>query len=192
MYPFIYTTGISTNLLNAVYAPQKKDYWCWSASITMILNAYGIQNVSQTSFARDVCGIDEYGRACNCGATDLDISRSLNLNGRDQHGRQFQVKAPLYTSTPSLTRIFNELENQRPVLVAYRYAGMPMKHAVIITGAEYHIQNNTKYISKLIIRDPDPDIWNQMNDGRKEITDVTGFLNSVKAHWYIHINKTPL
>ncbi len=189
MYPFTYNTGISTNLLNAVYAPQKKDYWCWSASITMILNAYGIRNVNQHSFARVVCGIDKNGRAYNCGATNLDISRSLNLNGRDQYGQHYQVKAPLYTAAPNLTRLFNELENKKPVLVAYRYPNMPMKHAVVITGAEYYIENNTNYVTKLIIRDPDPNFWNQLNDGRKEITDVPGFLNSVKAHWYITVYK---
>lgn len=184
MYTTTYQIGVSRRLMNTVYAKQQSEYLCWAASITNILKAYGIYNITQQQFATRICGVK-----ANCPATNYDISRSLNFSGYDQNGYYFEVKAPLGYYKPNLSRLFEEIDLKKPVLVAYQYPNMQMGHAVLITGCEYQIRNGRKYITKLILRDPSPDIINQIYNGRKEITDVTGFLNSIYAHWFVNVYK---
>jgi hypothetical protein len=184
-----YQTGISSQIMNAVYAHQQKEYWCWTASITNVLRAYGINNVSQQQFAKNVCGVDIHGKTCDCPATNYDITRSLNFRGYDQYGKSFKVNAPLRVAKLDINKLHKELNSNKPVLVAYRNNSMPMGHAIIITGCECEVKMGTTYITKLFIRDPAPDPINKLYNGRKEIKNVTGFLNTVYAHWYIDVYK---
>ena len=184
-----YQVGISTQILNAVYAYQEKEYWCWTASITNILRAYGIRNISQEDFAQNICGVDLWGNACNCPATTYEITRSLNFRGHDQYYSPFRVEAPLHLTQPKIDKLYEELSAKRPILVAYGANYVQMGHAVIITGCECEIRGGGTYVTKLFLRDPAPNALNKLFNGRKEVTDVPAFLKTVYAHWYVSIYK---
>jgi len=66
---------------------------------------------------------------------------------------------------------------------------MPMGHAVIITGCECEVRNGITYVTKLFLRDPAPDVLNRVFNGRKEINDVTAFLNAIYAYWYVGVYR---
>lgn len=184
-----YKIGIPSYIINSVFAFQQKEYWCWTASITNILRAYGIYNVSQEQFAKNVCGVDVRGNACDCAATDFDITQSLNFYGDDQYGDHFTVQAPLIQYSPDINKIYDELNNNKPILVAYYSNSMEMGHAVIITGGECVVQDGVTYVTKLYIRDPSPDSLNKLYNGRKEVNNVQNFLNAIYAHWYVDVYK---
>lgn len=183
-----YQVGISSQIMNAVYAYQQKEYWCWTASITNILRAYGINNVSQEQFAQNICGVDLWGNACDCPATNYEVTKSLNFRGTDQNFRSFEIKAPLNEFSPNIDRLYKELSENKPVLVAYK-TNTFIGHAVAVTGCECEVRNGTTYVTKLFIRGPSPDTINKICNGKKEVKDVQAFLKRIYAHWYVAVYK---
>lgn len=183
-----FKAGIPSWRMKQAYAPQQRDQWCWSASISMILSAYEIK-VHQYTLARDICGIDRNGRAINCPALPFEISQAINLHGHDDNGIYFKIDAPLRSNTPDIIELINELIARRPVLVAYYNPGGRSSHAIVLTGCEYETEGDWVYLTKLIARDPEDNFWNTFENGRREIKNVKGFLNSIHSHWYVKVYK---
>lgn len=190
-YSNTYQIGIPSNIMNQVYALQRKTLWCWSTCIEIVLKAYGIR-ADQSQIAKIVCPVDYFGFPINCAADQNEITKALRLSGFDIYGNKFKVIASLKKHPVNLSRLYVEIMNNKPVIVAYKSGKMQMGHAVIISGAECRVIGGEIIIEKLFIRDPDSAILNQINNGRKVITSVAEFIDSIYAHWYIDIEKTPV
>ena len=184
----IYVAGIPSWKMNQVYASQKKDKWCWSASISMVLDSHDLA-VSQEVIARDICGVDFFGNSRNCPASPFQISRSINVNGTDALGRNFRVIAPLRKNRPDIFALINELKNDRPVIVAYYNPDFKSSHAIVITGCKFIVKNGVTYLTKLYVRDPWKTSETQLTNGRRVIGKVDAFFNVIHSYWYIQVQK---
>lgn len=188
--PKVYDVGISSDMLNQVYAHQNKTQWCWSASISMVLRYYGFE-ISQHEFAQQVCGVDIFGNPGNCPAYPTEISRALNVYGNDDNGKAFAVEAPLRSGSPDLSFMLEQLLCDRPIIIGYYNPDFRSGHAVVITGCRCEDIGGTTYIRQLYVRDPWKDAANIIHRGRKVIDNVPEFLSRVHSHWYVEVTAYP-
>ncbi len=188
-YQGVYEAGIPSWQMNQVYVPQEKDQWCWSACIAMILDYYGIY-VTQEILAQDICGIDRFGYPVNCPAYPFEISQSLGIKGTDSYGSFFTISAPLYIYRPDILELIEELINDRPIMVAYYNPDHKSSHAIVLTGCKYEVRGDTIYLTHIYARDPAKTYLNINNNGRRVISNVNAFLNSIHSYWYITVYKS--
>jgi hypothetical protein len=188
--PIIYEAGITSDLLDPVYAHQNKTQWCWSASISMALRYYGFE-VDQKMFARNICGLDVLGNPKNCSASPYDISESLNIKGNDVWGNAYSVIAPLRKGVPDIIELINQLDAGRPVIISYYNSDYKSSHAVVVTGCKYEIHEGTVWLTHLYIRDPWIDVSNVISKGRKVVSNLTDFYYRIHSYWFVDVYEYP-
>lgn len=182
--------ALDTQHWNEIYAYQRNKKWCWAAGVQM-LAAYSGLEIAQEDLAANVCSVDSWGRPNDCGADISMITEELYICGQ-QDEYEYCLNPELYLGQPNLEWLKNQLESRNPVLIAYRPPSAPMGHIVLITGIEYYYQNNRLYVSKFIVRDPDPTVSNVLKKGRKEYIKAKQFYNQIYAFWDVSVSITPI
>lgn len=182
-FPITRHVGLSTSALNSVYAVQNQPNWCWAACIEMVTKYYGI-DVKQDEFAKNYCGIDFLGNANDCPASADVITTYLN-----QCYATHCIEAASYYGSPDIDDLFNLLNAGVPVIVAYNQGINQVGHAVVVTGLSYIQKRNINEVQSIIVRDPDPNIFNRMLNGRKEYNDPRAFLENIYAWWIPSVSK---
>jgi len=180
--------GIPTSHMDFFASRQIGKQWCWAASIKMVLNAYSIA-ITQKQIVQRTYGSSANGNLPDWPATYKTIHKNLNNWSFDKNGQKYSVKATIGFGRPSHIWLINELNSQRPVIIAYK-SGPITGHAVVLTGLAFAIKTikpATITVNKLIYRDPWPDKENIQNKGRKEVSGL--FANKIEAYWSIRVFK---
>ncbi len=188
-----YSAGIDTRNFNIIYSHQRQTNWCAAACIQTIAAHYGIE-ISQEDLARNHCATDHFNNPRNCPATDYVITGNLNFCHNIYHNqlKRVCISSTLEKGDIDFNAVIRELQENRPVMVAYRPQGSSIGHAVIITGITWQCDNGIHYIQQLVIRDPWPSQENINNYGRKVITNVRDFESRIFSHWYISISVSDI
>lgn len=175
--------GANSVTFNSVYAHQKKPNLCWAACIEMVSRYYGI-SVSQNEFAKQYCGVDFWGNAKDCPASVDVITKSLNWCYKTHC-----IGTTAFYGSPDLNYLFALIESGQPIIVAYSQGEYMPGHAVLITGLSYIKKGFTNEIQSIVVRDPDPNKYNRLLNGRKEYSNPQAFLGKIYAWWYPTVSK---
>lgn len=139
---------------------QKKDMWCWAASIQMVLNYQGIK-VSQEDIVK--------------AAFQEDINAPANLEemvkgANDCHLRGNKIIAWIDNDNSPATLI-NVLANKYPLIVCLLNKGMNIGHALVLTAIYYRYdENNLQEPLKVVLRDPWPTAQSHLEMSWSEFT----------------------
>ena len=176
--------GIPSSSMDYFASEQRNSYWCWAASIQMVLNFNGVDITQEQIVARSY-GRDPYGQLPNwAGSFDI-ITRNLNNRSVDNSGREYIVTSAFGMGVPSVQVLLSELAKGRPIIIAYR-GSITGGHAVVITGASYVSTPNGSQVLSIIVRDPDPSPQVQASNGRLEYQ--AGWLASrMQAYWLVRV-----
>ena len=145
----ICTTGVRSDALETVYAPQRQSQWCWAACLEMIFSYYGLE-ISQEQIVEET-----FGAEVNLPAEKPVILRNVNrawVSG----GRRYRVRSDFATVNPDVAAW--ELMAQRPLIVG------TMGHAMVLTAMTYRrFANGGGQPLQVVVRDPWP------GRGRREL-----------------------
>ena len=154
-------TGILTESFDEqeAYDPQEKAFWCWAASISMIMKWYGY-DVSQPDIVKQT-----FGSNVNRPAYGFHITRQLNRTYTASDGRKFEASAKVFDLmsgrlSVSGFDVIRALEQERPLVIGAQ------GHAMVLT-AVYYIRNPDGKPAAIvggIVRDPWP------GRGRRELS----------------------
>jgi hypothetical protein len=180
--------GLPSESLDPCFAAQRREMWCWAASLQMVFEYYGI-GVSQEMLVHRSFGLTPYGTLPNKPGSFMDITAHLNTLNIDYHGRRYHVWAHLQPGIPDMNTLISELSARRPILISYQ-SRPRMNHAVICTAAEIkpHPFTGQPTITRLIVRDPAPTPRNRARKGRIEHM-AQDFLPRIQAWWIIRIRN---
>lgn len=183
--PQKYYVGIEGDEMDHIMVAQNNSYWCWAATIEMVLNYYGL-SVPQDSIVKQVYGIDENEDLPDYGATLDIIHENLNSFNSDTNGVYYSISATMGRGAPNAAVLIKELSKKRPVIIGYDTG--EGGHTVIVTAVSYIKTEKGPRISSIVVRDPMPDAAFDMNNGRIEYSGR--FLASrIKAYWLIKVEK---
>lgn len=173
--PRITPIGFRTEEVQQFAAMQKGTQWCWAACIQMVLGSQGIL-VKQEDIVQRTYGCDPWGRLPDWSASDQTITANLNGWAHRVDGRRVSVRARQFPGAPSPETIVTELNNRRPIVMAYRTSPVT-GHVVVCTAATIAQWPQGSQLNSIIIRDP--------MSGRHEILPMA--LNSVVGYWLIDV-----
>ena len=177
------TVGIPTSQMDYFAARQLGDQWCWAASIKMVLNYYGAA-ITQNQIVGRTYKTDEFGRLPNWPATYKTIHENLNNWSYDNNGNKYSVTATIGFGVPNHIWLINEINSQRPVIIAYK-TGHATGHAVVITGLSFIFKTNTPTVTQIVVRDPWQSPENIASKGRKSYGGL--FAKNIDAFWSIRV-----
>jgi hypothetical protein len=149
----MWVAGLPTEGLQALVDPattgrQRKDNWCWAASIQMVLNADGIV-VTQEQVVQRIFGDQNVDRG---GTTDQMLTAltgwAFTRNGKPA----WLYPARIWTNA----QIVDNLSRGWPIIVALSNPGVDYGHAEVITAVTYSWWNGIPVIISLTLRDPWP------------------------------------
>lgn len=123
-------TGLPSATAAAMSQNQRASQWCWAASISMVLRAWGVE-VPQEQIVRQ-----HFGAAADLPAQGEDIVRLLNRTWRDRAGRAVSVAAdplPPWRVRMGLAapEVLQDLDEERPAVLV-----LP-RHAVVLVQLTY-------------------------------------------------------
>jgi hypothetical protein len=185
-----YWIGVDTRIMNSVFAPQSDSMRCWAATAQMFLQLHGIK-VNQNEFAREECGVDQWGYPRNCPVFPDEITKYLTGVGINNYGEEYIVSAPIYYRKPTMEEALWYLVKKTPLIVSYKELGASLAHSVLLTGAEVVENGSSRTVPRLIIRDPENSIDNVRSHGRKVVS-ALNFVNKIQAFWapsFTHIEN---
>ena len=135
---------------------QRKQNWCWAASVQMTLNMAGIR-VSQEEVVQRI-----YGGDIDKGGTAQDIMNALSGWAPTVNGKAAELHpAPLTNDAEML----DDLSLGWPLIVGLKNPD-GSGHAEVITAVTYTVRpNNTPIFRSIVLRDPWP-----FNQSREEIS----------------------
>lgn len=181
--PYATYAGIPANQFDFFAAAQRQSSWCWAASIQMILNWYGLpvdqsQVVSRT-----------YGAAINAGASDQQISSSLNTWAIAANGRTYAIGSVTAAGAPQPSVLVQEMNQRHPILLTFS-TGPFNGHAVVVTATTYFSTPQGPQLNSLSLRDPWPSDQNIANKGKTEVSGAAldEFLRHVRSHWLVSVH----
>lgn len=177
--------GIPTSHMDYFAARQLRKNWCWAASIKMVLKYYGVA-ITQKQIVERTYGTDKFGRLPNWAASYKIIHRNLNNWDIDNDDNKYSVTAKIRFGRPNHIWLINEINAQRPVIVAYN-TGATTGHAVVITGLSFVFKKPTPTVIKIAVRNPWPSKQNIASKGRKTYSGV--FANKIDAFWSIRVSE---
>jgi hypothetical protein len=184
-YPQKYKVGIEGHEMDQIMVAQNNSFWCWAASIEMVLNYYGL-SVPQDSIVKEVYGLDENSELPDYGATTEIINRELNSFNVDTNGVYYSISAKIGKGAPSPAVLIRELSKKKPVIIGYETG--EGGHTVIITEVVYVKTEVGPKILSITVRDPMPDAAFDMNSGKIEYSGR--FLASrIQDYWIIDVEK---
>lgn len=178
--------GIPRERFEFVTAAQQNSQWCWAASIQMVLNYYGV-NINQSQIVARTYGSGPMGQLPDWPGSFEAITRNLNNWSFDNNGTPYVVTATLGGGPPTPAILLEELNNQRPVILAYR-SGPNSGHAVVVTAASFVPTMYGPMIQSIIVRDPYPTLANIQNRGRVEYPGAA-LAQVMTAYWYVRVNR---
>lgn len=181
-----YAVGVETSSFNHIYAAQEKSMYCWAACLQMIFRKSGIR-VSQKELAQLTCGVDRFGVPHNCPASFYTITQHLNTCWCDEE-IEFCLSTKMKFERPNVNELYKELKNDNPVLVAYSAPGSSIGHAVLITAMGGYSLGGKIYATKIVVRDPWPDMANRLHQGYK-VYNAAKFFEMINAHWIVSIEE---
>jgi len=160
--------GIDSNLASQVSKPQKKDQWCWAASISMIFSYYG-HPISQERIVKET-----WGNIVNLPASPEQIIIGLNREWIDDKGEKFTAQGDVLTA--NVVTASYDLANDMPLIIG------TVGHAMVLTSLTYYrdIYGNGIPI-KAIVRDPWPTSGNKRMLSPYEYN-MTNFLIRIRVY----------
>jgi len=170
----------SVNLsdIDFIFAEQANTKWCWAASIQNILKYHRIEK-PQNQIVANTLGQIENWFSPNQGVTNEQLAGILNTLNILNFNDNYNV-IPFYYTKIQDNIIINEIKNNRPILYVFKNIGS--EHAVVIVGAEYHIEQSDTIIDKLYFFDPWP------GNGHKDLS-ITEIQLYTVGYWTIRIEK---
>jgi hypothetical protein len=183
--PQIYFIGIEGDKMDQIMVAQNNSYWCWAATIEMVLNYYDLY-VPQDSIVKQVYGLDENQELPDYGASLDIIQKELNNFGVDTNGTYYSISAVMGKGAPNPGVLIKELNNKRPVLIGYQTE--EGGHTVIVTGVSFVKTPSGPKITSIVVRDPMPDAAFDFNNGKIEYPGK--FLaKKIQVYWLIEVEK---
>lgn len=176
--------GIPRERFDYAYSSQHNSEWCWAASIQMVLNYYGIR-ISQEDIVARSYGVAPGGRLPDWPGSFQTITANLNGWSIDDGGQVYTVSAQLGWGAPPPTLLLTELNNQRPVILAYMN-GPGSGHAVVSTAASFIPWGTGPIVQSIIVRDPWPTQTNIAANGRVEYPAII-LARNITAYWIIRV-----
>lgn len=183
--PAVYV-GIPREQFEFVASAQHNSQWCWAASIQMVLNYYGV-NINQAQIVARSYGVGPMGQLPDWPGSFQTITANLNNWSIDNNGTPYVVTAFLGGGAPTPAILLEELNNRRPVIVAYQ-SGPNSGHAVVITAASYTPSPYGPIVQSIIVRDPFPTPENVQNRGRREYPGAA-LAQIMSAYWYVRVQR---
>ncbi|MBN2683209.1 MAG: C39 family peptidase [Bacteroidales bacterium] len=183
--PQKYQIGIEGDKMDQIMVAQNNSYWCWAATIEMVLNYYGLF-VPQDSIVKEVYGFDENDDLPDYGATLDIINKELNSFNVDTNGVYYSISSKMGNGAPNPSVLIRELSKKKPVIIGYETG--EGGHTVIITEVVYIKTERGPKILSITVRDPMPDAAFDMNNGKIE---YPGKFLAVKiqAYWIVDVEK---
>lgn len=178
--------GIPRERVEFVAAAQQNSQWCWAASIQMVLNYYGV-NINQSQIVARSYGVGPTGQLPDWPGSFQTITNNLNNWSVDNNGTPYIVTARLGGGAPTPAILLEELNNQRPVIVAYM-SSPTSGHAVVVTAASYTLSPYGPIVQSIIVRDPFPTAENIQSRGRREYPGIA-LAQVMTAYWYVRVHR---
>lgn len=150
----------------------------------MVLSYYGVSTTQKQIVARTY-RTGEFGRLPDWPASYRTIHKHLNNWNIDNNGITYRVRAKINYGAPPPRLLLTELNNKRPIVLAYSN-GDGTGHAVVISGASYSIRNGRLIIATVVVRDPWPSDENKATLGRVEYYG-RDLANIMDAHWLVRV-----
>jgi hypothetical protein len=142
------TVGIRTDEMNYHAARQIGTNWCWAACMQMVLSLRGV-NIEQATIVREALGtVDD--APTDSATVCMQLDRWLAATGTRK------AVATIGFGPPPQAMVLESLRTAHPIIVAMQQQGVPVGHAVVITGAVYQDLPSGRIVHSLLIRDPDP------------------------------------
>lgn len=134
---------LDSNFADQVSQDQINRQWCWAASISMALSAYG-HRITQEEVVRQA-----WGGMINMPVVPIQIVTGLNRTWTDSKGKKFQTKASLIAKP--INGAYRELANGHPLIVG------SLGHAMVVTAMGVFITSTGNVIIDYVtVRDPWP------------------------------------
>lgn len=178
--------GIEKSQMDFVVAKQHGFYWCWAASIQMVLNFYGV-DITQEEIVERTYGVDKSGYLPDWPANNETVHLNLNTGDIDNNGTIYNVSSKIGYGPPGPRLLIKELDAGRPIVLGYQ-SGRTSKHLVVITAVKFRIENRKPIIEKIIVRDPSPTPENIRRRGRKEWGGYY-LAQRMKVYWQVRVTK---
>lgn len=121
-------SGLPQATIDAMAQAQRASQWCWAASISMVLRAWGV-DVPQEQIVRA-----HFGAAADIPVPGDTITGLLNRTWRDRAGRAVEVEAdavPAGQARLSAPEVLDDLDEGHPLVLV-----LP-RHAVVLVRLEY-------------------------------------------------------
>jgi hypothetical protein len=177
--------GIDGYKMDDIMVAQNNSFWCWAASIQMVLKYYDL-HVPQDSIVKNVYGLDENDELPDYGATMEVMNKTLNTTDIDTNGVHYSIEATMGKGAPVPAVLIRELSNKNPVIIGYDTG--EGGHAVVVTAVSFVNTANGPKITSIVVRDPMPDAAFDMNNGRIEYPGRY-LAQRIHAYWIIDIAK---
>jgi hypothetical protein len=143
--------GYPSIAMQWVAARQRRNQWCWAASIEMAFGAFKFR-VPQELFVSQT-----YGGFVNMPASNESILSSLNRTYVDEFGQRFQAIGEQVAPGPmGLAQMMQDLAFNCPLILCYQ-TGEMTGHATVLTAIQYTQDNLGQMgLNEVIVRDPWP------------------------------------
>ena len=151
--PNYFVAGVSSDKFRFFAAPeqqgrQRQTYWCWAATIQMVLNYHGLY-VNQEQIVTRI-----FGRLIDRPGTLKQILTALSGWAPDVRGRFSQIVARPYIFQGS--DIVEDLAYRWPLIVGLSQPGQ-IGHAYVLTAVFYSVvPYNQPVFHRVVLRDPWP------------------------------------
>lgn len=175
--------GIETEKIDEVMTAQDNTYWCWAASVQIILNYYDV-DITQEDIVQKLFGRNETEDLPDTPADMKTIHKTLNYVGKDNSGAVYKVESKLGKGTPTASILIEQLAKKRPVLVGYLTPSGG--HIVVVTAVSYIDTPSGPKIASIIVRDPMPEAAFSMNNGKIEYPGKY-FARKMTAYWFVDV-----
>ncbi len=175
--------GIYSNEIK--HFEQRKDNWCWAASIAIILNYYGYKNITQEEIVEKLHEKDMFGVLPDLPESEGSITELLNKFTFSNAGIKYSLEVLDGTNYIPDYIFFEEFEGKRPLMVSYvnDYEKFGA-HIIVIRGANYTVLNDQRIIDSFEILNP----GKLENDGCDEF-DKEFIEKHINAYWLIRVKR---
>ena len=145
--PNEYIAGVSSKEFRFFAGRQKGNFWCWAASVQMVLNFHGLR-VAQEDVVKKI-----YGLPIDAPAGPMQVLAALSGWAPDVRGRFSSIHASAFVFGPM--DLINTLAYRWPLVVGLNFGSI--SHACVLTAVDYSFDGfGQPVFNSAIIRDPWP------------------------------------
>jgi len=182
--------GIPSDHLNYVVSSQRTPMWCWAACIEMVLKYHKV-DITQEDIVTRTFGTNWMGNPPPFGATIDIITRNLNNLSVDRKGLKYFVQAQVLPSMMQDEEFLNELNLQKPIIIAYGPT-INSGHVVVLTAASFIQTPQGSKIKTFVVRDPYPTEQTIQTCGKIEYNNFAlpqngGLPAPIQAVWFVDV-----